>query len=277
MKQFILPVPPDADGTVRLTEKDFHYLVRVRRMGPGTVFDALLPSGEPLKIRVASVDGACLTGVCLAVKAEAAPDPALPPILLFQALPKGARMDLIVRQATEGGITEIVPFLSAYAAHQIPIDTVDSSANRLNRWQRIIKEARQQSGSGVATSIKAPCTVDALLKYWEALQRRCPRARGILLHPGPTGSNRPLEQGTFHGYLDSNPDLVAVLIGPEGGFSPEEADQFQAAGFKPLIMGDTILRTETAALYAAAAIRIILLEKPSWELKIPASLSESTC
>jgi 16S rRNA (uracil1498-N3)-methyltransferase len=196
----------------------------------------------------------------------------LPPILLFQALPKGAKMDLIVRQATEGGVTEIVPFLSAYAAHRIPVGTVDSEgSNRLNRWRRIIKEARQQSGSGIATSIQAPCTVDALLEYWDALQRRYPEARGLLLHQAP------LEKGTFHSYLSNKPDLVAVLIGPEGGFSPEEAVRFQAAGFKPLIMGDAILRTETAALYAAAAIRIILLENTTWELKIPSSPSESAC
>jgi 16S rRNA (uracil1498-N3)-methyltransferase len=61
--------------------------------------------------------------------------------------------------------------------------------------------------------------------------------------------------------------MVVLVIGPEGGFSPEEVSRFTAAGFKSLVMGNAVLRVETAALYAAAAVRIILLEKASWTLK----------
>jgi 16S rRNA (uracil1498-N3)-methyltransferase len=62
--------------------------------------------------------------------------------------------------------------------------------------------------------------------------------------------------------------LVVLVVGPEGGFSPEEAALCVTAGFKPLTMGNTILRTETAALYASAAIRIILLESDLWMPKV---------
>ncbi|MDR1178920.1 MAG: RsmE family RNA methyltransferase, partial [Spirochaetales bacterium] len=84
------------------------------------------------------------------------------------------------------------------------------------------------------------------------------RPRGLLLHQAP------LEKGSFHEYLDKQPDLVVLAVGPEGGFSPEEVSRLMALDFKPLTMGDTVLRTETAALYAQAAIRIILLESASW-------------
>jgi 16S rRNA (uracil1498-N3)-methyltransferase len=57
---------------------------------------------------------------------------------------------------------------------------------------------------------------------------------------------------------------VAIAVGPEGGFSPEVAARFGEEGFKPVSMGNTVLRAETAAVYAAAAIRIILLERESW-------------
>jgi 16S rRNA (uracil1498-N3)-methyltransferase len=87
---------------------------------------------------------------------------------------------------------------------------------------------------------------------------------GLLLHPERQNPDSPLEQGTFHGYLDKIPDLVVAAVGPEGGFSPEEGARFIAAGFRPLTIGSTVLRTETAALYAAAVIRIILLERSSW-------------
>ena len=79
----------------------------------------------------------------------------------------------------------------------------------------------------------------------------------------------PLAQVSLHGYLDTDPETVALAIGPEGGFSPAEVSRFLKAGFKALTIGNTILRTETAALYGAAAIRIILLERNSWAMKQP--------
>jgi 16S rRNA (uracil1498-N3)-methyltransferase len=267
MKRFILPGPPGDGGLIRLSGGDYHYLARVRRLAPGAWFDARLPTGEPVRVRVRSVAGDCLTGECLPAgessAGEAAGDPgesapggetlSLPPILLFQALPKGAKMDLIVRQAAEGGLTEIAPFVSA---HSVP--RPESFGPRLERWRRIIKEARQQSGSPVATSVRPPCAEPALLAYWDSLRAAQPQALGILLH------QEPLEKGTFHGYLGTKPPLVAIAVGPEGGFSGPEAARFVRAGFKPLLLGDTILRTETAALYAAAAIRVILLERSTW-------------
>ncbi|GHV78413.1 ribosomal RNA small subunit methyltransferase E [Spirochaetia bacterium] len=255
MKQFILPSPPDSRGVVRLSGKDFHYLVRVRRLKEGAVFNALLPTGEEVRVLVQSLAGACLTGDCLPV--NMVDETSLPPIILFQALPKGAKLDLIVRQAAEGGIAEIHPFVSDYSIH----GTFETG--RVERWRRIIREARQQSGSSIATEIAAPCTVEALLSYWETLKEQRKRPLGLIFHQEQTG---PLANGGFHGYLGSDPDLVVLAVGPEGGFSPEEVAEFLTAGFKPLVMGNTILRTETAVLYGAAAVRIILLERTAWTL-----------
>ena len=74
---------------VRLEVDDFHYLVRVRRLAPGEFFPALLPNGAEALIQVRSVEGGVLTGECKAANTTARPDAALPPIILFQALPKG--------------------------------------------------------------------------------------------------------------------------------------------------------------------------------------------
>jgi 16S rRNA (uracil1498-N3)-methyltransferase len=271
MKQFILPSPPDSRGIVRLTGKDFHYLVRVRRLKEGAVFNALLPSAagilsSEVRVLVQSVSDNCLTGECRPkelINRTPSDETSLPPIILFQALPKGAKLDLIVRQAAEGGITEIRPFSSDYSIPQAV------GAGRVERWRRIIKEARQQSGSSTATEIASPCTVEALLDYWKTIKTRVLRPLGIMLHQESVGPAGPLAQGGFHGYLSINPDLVVLAIGPEGGFSPEEVSRFLTAGFNALVMGNTVLRTETAALYAAAAVRIILLEKTTWILTTP--------
>jgi 16S rRNA (uracil1498-N3)-methyltransferase len=273
MKRFILSSPPDSRGLIRLVGKDFHYLVRVRRLREGAVFDAALPGGPAVRVLVQSLADNCLTGECL--PGEFVDETALPPIILFQALPKGAKLDLIIRQAVEGGIAGIRPFVSAHSVPRISGGKGGGGSDgsgRVERWRRIIKEARQQSGSSTATEIAAPCTVEELLEYWETLKRQSERPRGIILHPGPGDT---LEKTGFHGYLNDKPDLVALAVGPEGGFSPDEVSRFVEASFKPLVIGNTIMRTETASLFAVAAVRVILLENTTWTLTVPSRLSES--
>jgi 16S rRNA (uracil1498-N3)-methyltransferase len=260
MKQFILKEPPDHKGFVRLSGRDYHYLVRVRRLRPGEGFNALLPDGGEVRVEVQSVANDCLLGVCL-VPLPKDRGPSLPRIALFQALPKGGKMDLIVRQAAEGGLNEVVPFKAEYSAAKIKPGLPGDE--KTGRWRRIVKEARQQSGSSVETEIKPPCGAEELLAYWETLKRRYSRLLGVLFH------HAPLEQGSLHSYLSIIPEFVALAIGPEGGFSPGEVSRFLTAGFKPLVIGNTILRTETAALYCAAAVKIILLENASWMPKVP--------
>jgi 16S rRNA (uracil1498-N3)-methyltransferase len=253
LKQFILGFPPDSNGFIRLSGGDYHYLVRVRRLAPGENFPCLLPSGEEVLVQVLSVDGGVLTGKSLPFgRPEKRCQSPVPPIILFQALPKGDKMDLIVRQAAEGAVSEIVPFASEFSVPKT------KSAGRIQRWERIIREARQQSGSRVPTRVLPPLDIDGLFTYWDELQGRHPGALGIFFH------QIPLEKASLHGYLGKGPEIVALAVGPEGGFSSGEAALFLAAGFKPLTIGDTVLRTETAALYGAAAIRTILLESNSW-------------
>jgi len=258
MKQFILNSEPDHNGHIRLEGRDYRYLARVRRLAPGEYFSALLPDGKEVKVRVCSVDNQTMVGEVVpggtVSPAAAAPAPA---IILFQALPKGEKMDLIVRQAAEGGIAEIAPFVSEFSMVKLTGDR----GHKLSRWERIIKEARQQSGSTAATAIRQPVSIDGLFAYWEQLKTQRPNTLGLLFH------HLPLAHTSLHGYLDNSAETVVLVIGPEGGFSPAEAERFLAAGFKPFTMGNTILRTETAALYAQAAVRILLWEKDSWKMK----------
>ena len=256
MKHFVLPALPNPDGIIRLYEGDYHYLVRVRRLKSGDCFDALLPDGVQVKIRILSTINGILIGECqgswsLALSQASS---AIPPIALFQGLPKGSKMDLIVRQAAEGGVSVIVPFVSRYSTASLN----KPHNEKLKRWERIIREARQQSGSVTETSIRPPCNLDGLLEYWESVKKEYLRPSGLILH------QEPLARKSFQEYLGNNPDFVALAVGPEGGFSQDEISEFLTAGFKPLLMGNTILRTETAALYGTAAIKIILLERETW-------------
>ena len=284
MKQFILKSEPGKDNVVQLDGDDYRYLVRVRRFTAGDFFNALLPNGAETQVQILSIDRGLLTGKCTAtlpLAGEGSPQmpektKQLPPIVLFQALPKGEKMDLIVRQAAEGGITEVVPFVSEFSVVKIK-SSAGAEGQKFSRWERIIKEARQQSGSAIATSIRRPLTTDELFEYWNKLGKDCltaggGRALGVIFHHQDlnfTCSCQGLAQASLHSYLDIVPSIVALAIGPEGGFSSTEVSRFLESGFQPLTVGDTILRTETAALYAAAAVRVLLLERNSWELKQP--------
>jgi 16S rRNA (uracil1498-N3)-methyltransferase len=265
LKQFILAKTPGRDQLVRLDGDDYHYLVRVRRLKPGDRFPVLLPERIPGTVLVLSAEGGILVGKVsvsgmgsVSVIHPALPSalPAVPPIILFQALPKGAKIDLIVRQAAEGALTEVVVFTAERS-----VARPEKPEGKEERWHRIVKEARQQSGSAAETAVRFYPSLAAALSYWAVLREKYREAPGLLLHQDP------LEQGTFHDYLSNNPGLVALAAGPEGGFSGAEVEGFLKAGFKAVRMGDTVLRSETAALYGAAAVRIILLEKTAWMLK----------
>jgi len=269
VKQFILAKEPDRDDTIRLEGNDYHYLVRVRRLAVGEFFSGVLPNGKETLVQILSIDPKALTGKCQASSEAASSEDAyleaassgrkLPSLILFQALPKGDKMDLIVRQAAEGGITEIVPFTSEYS-----IAKTSADGQKFTRWERIIREARQQSGSRIATAIRRTppgrcMTIGGLFEYWTEIKET--GALGLLFH------HQGLEKERLHSYLDSVNNVVVMAVGPEGGFSDAEVSLFLENGFKPATIGNTVLRTETAALYCAAAVKILLLEKDSWELK----------
>jgi len=251
VKQFLLTEEPDKDGLVRLKGEDYHYLAHVRRLKPGGTFTALLPSSTPVIVTVTDVDSHTLTGTTAPALSETMPQP---PIILFQAMPKEPKMDLIVRQAAESGISEVVPFIAEHS--------IAKKHYRTERWERIIKEARQQSGSAVDTRIRGPLNAGELFAYWAEL--RSETSLGIVFSP-----DQPLEKGGFHRYLNKEPTSVVLAVGPEGGFSAGEVGRFVSEGFKPLSMGAAVLRTETAALYGAAAVRIILMEGETWALEDP--------
>ena len=256
----MLSAPPGPGGIIRLYEKDYHYLVNVRRLGAGSSFAATLPGGAETLIRVLSTVDGILIGQCEGISADGPPEGrgSIPPIALFQGLPRGAKMDLIVRQAAEGGVSIIAPFESEYSTARLKMDSGTANAAKVKRWERIIREARQQSGSVTETQLRMPVGFNSILDYWESLKKQYRRPKGILFH------QEPLEKGSIHEYLGDSPDFAALAVGPEGGFSPREVSLLTTAGFRPFLLGDTVLRTETAALYGTAAIRIILLESESW-------------
>ena len=246
MKQFLLPAWYRGENRISLDGEDFRYLVRVLRKRAGDELAAVDAGGAAFVMRILRVGRAD----CDAELAPVAAAPASPPdtrITLMQCLPKGRKIDLIVRQATEAGVARIVLVLSEHS--QVRPDQKDA---RVPRLRKIAREALQQSGAPRLPEIEEPRSLGSIAKSageWDT---------ALFFHEQPRGG------APLHQLLAGMPRSVAILIGPEGGLSADEAALLEGAGFHPAYLGGSVLRVETAALYALGAVKTILQERDAW-------------
>lgn len=150
-------------------------------------------------------------------------DSRAPSVTLWAAIGKGTKFDLVVEKATELGVAAIRPILCERGERHVA---------KQRRWETIARSAVEQSRGAWLPEIGEP------LAFGDAVAAGC----GILLHPGAGGGARLL--------LLASPAHVAV--GPEGGFTETEVASASAAGWTVCGLGPRVLRTETAAVVAAA-------------------------
>ena len=229
MRRFtIAPERLDADR-VTFDADESHHLARVLRLRPGDTVIATDGAGHDFTVRLESV-GAQATGSVLRVAARPTESPLA--LTLVQAIPKGDKMEAIVRAATELGVARVIP---AIAERTIIRLEASRWRERARRWQRVAKEAAKQSGRGVIPEVELPrpladtlalaASVDVALCVWE-------------------GEAQPLAAALAA--LPDTPRTAGLLIGPEGGLARAEVDAARAAGWRVAGLGHRILRTETA-------------------------------
>ena len=161
-------------------------------------------------------------------------------ITLFQCLPKGDKMESIVQKAVELGAVCVQPVLSSRCISRP--DERAAEKKRL-RWQQIADEAAKQSGRG------ALCAVRPTLSWREAVASLASLSHPLMLYENQQDS--PLSR------LPQGAAEVGILVGPEGGFSPEEAEEAARAGIVLIGLGPRILRTETAGPAAIAVVQYL--------------------
>lgn len=248
MRQFILPVEYPGNR-LTLTGTDSHYLIQVLRMKTGDTFTARTKAGIQYTARIDKI----FSNNCEIILKPRPMEKKIPnttKIVLVQALPKGKKMDLIVRQAVECGVSKIIPIVSEYSVVRIK---AGKESEKAERWKKIVKEAVQQSGTAIFPEITPVACIEEIpaAKGTDSL--------GLFFHP------TPLENYTLHRYLSSNKKSLYLCIGPEGGFSEKEIDIFSSKGYKPIFLGKNVLRTETAAVYALGAVRTLIMEQRAWK------------
>ncbi len=157
---------------------------------------------------------------------------------IAQAVPKGRRMEFVVEKGTELGARSFLPFYSERSVGQA------IGLEKLARWQRLARAAAQQSGRSDVPEIRAPLKFDALLERFEEYD--------AVLFAWELAPPVPLRERLL-GALPAQ-GRVLVVVGPEGGFTHDEAERAARRGAALLSLGRRILRTDTAAMALLAVI-----------------------
>ncbi|MFC5703678.1 16S rRNA (uracil(1498)-N(3))-methyltransferase [Cohnella faecalis] len=246
MQRYFVSPEQITDNTVTLEGDDARHLAQVMRSKAGDRFIACDGSGRDVLAVIVSVDKQAV---------EAAIEETLPVtsemgwrITVAQSLPKGDKLETVIQKGTEAGAAAFLPFVSKRTVVQYD---ERKEAKRIDRWRKIAKEAAEQSHRSVVPEIHPVCS-------WKQLIKQLSGYDLVLLcyeEEGRRGAGLREVLGSFRSELSGKSDpSILVVIGPEGGFAPEEAEEAAAAGARTVGLGRRILRTETAALFALACL-----------------------
>ena len=218
-------------GDHELPEAQAHYISRVLRMSEGDPVQLFDGSGQEFRASLLEVGKKRVVVQVTETFAGQVESPLQ--IHLGQGLSRGERMDWAIQKATELGVNEITPIFSDRCEVRLKDERADK---RLQHWRQVAISACEQCGRSRVPVIHPPLLLADWLKQAEADLK-------LVLHP-------VAEPLVSH----AKPGSLAFLIGPEGDFSREEVALAVECGFKPVHLGPSRLRTETAALAAVAAV-----------------------
>lgn len=234
MPRFYCPQPLVNGSTVELPEAVAHHL-HVVRLQPGAALT--LFNGDGGQYRATLVETGKRRATALIDAHEPIEAEAPYPVTLAQGLPEGSKMDWIIEKAVELGVAAIQPLAAARSVVRLSGERLEK---RQAHWHGVIVAASEQCGRNRLTQLLPMTDVQP----WLAASAGTTR---ILLSPRATES--------LAGWARANaPQAVTLLIGPEGGLTPQEEDAAVAAGALSLSMGPRVLRTETAGLAALAVL-----------------------
>ncbi len=234
---------PEAPCLVVEGEEARHAL-KVMRLRVGECCELFDGAGHALRARITAVSGS--SSMQLVVEEVLPPMPPVAGITLALAIPKGTNMDLIVQKAVEMGVSRIVPLITERTI--VRLDAAQAEA-KAAKWQRTVLEACKQCGVNTLPVVEAPQSYARFLSRTDMPQLRLQCA----IVPEARPLREVLEAGRAAGA-----GQVALLIGPEGDFSPSEYEAGRVAGYVPVSLGPIILRVETAVFLAVAAARYAL-------------------
>lgn len=234
-----LPAVPRLESAAALGPDGVAALLRWQAR-PGEIVTVADPQGTFYRARLTELTAAVAVVVPFLAFPRAVESPLA--IEIFQALPEKERFELILQKVTEIGVSRIVPFVSRRSATQ---EERDAGQKKSHRWPEVVLRAAKQSRRGILPELYP------VLSWDEATYAAASADLKLILIEKAPWTLREALQG-------ERPARVALLIGPEGGFDPAEAEEAQGLGFLPVSIGPRLMRTETAAIVGAALIQFAL-------------------
>ena len=229
---------------IYITDKnDLHHMRRVLRLGEGDKVD--ISDGEEWEYETVIEEAGEQKAVLVILdKHKFAREPEIK-ITLYQGIPKGSKMEEIIQKSVELGVYGIIP---VFMERTVVVDR-GNFRKKLERWQKISDEAVKQCRRGIVPKIEKPLAfeqINAGLNEYD-----------LVIFPYENEQHRTIKDCLRELPISGKPERVAVIIGPEGGFSDKEAEMLAEKNIKGVSLGKTILRTETAG---PAAIAMIMYE-----------------
>ncbi len=213
--------------------EDAHHISKVLRLKTGDKIELLDGENNRYQAKIERVNKGEI--ICQIIKTEKIQSHPKIKITLAQCLPKHTKMDLIIQKATELGVHEIIPVASERSI---------AKADKQVRWQKIAKQASQQSGRSYVPNIQALMSFDEIIKLSYKFD--------LGLIPWELEQEKSLKAVIAN--LVLAPRNILVIIGPEGGFSHKEAAAAKNSNIIAVSLGKNILRTETAGLAILAML-----------------------
>jgi 16S rRNA (uracil1498-N3)-methyltransferase len=236
--RFYCPVTLPSAGLFELPADAAHHAHRVLRLRVGDPVQIFDGAGNACDAAINSISGKHVDLNILKACAALAKSPLH--IVLAQAMSSSEKMDWVVQKATELGAAEVQPVQTQRSVAKLSSERAEK---RTEHWRGVVIAACEQSGRNDLLQVHAPLD----LGHWLALQKNINGSKFILLPDGAVALHaQEKPQG-----------LITLLIGPEGGFTPDEALMAKQAGFLPVLLGPRVLRTETAALAGITALQTL--------------------
>lgn len=237
---FVSPAALAADPVV-LEGEDCRHIALSLRMAVGDTVTLSDGEGEECLCRLTLITPTRVEAEVTERRAGAGELPVT--VRLYQGNPKGDKLELIVQKAVELGAAAIIPFESSRCVARVRAERAEKQSARLSR---IAQEAAGQCGRARLPSVSLP------LSFREALREAAETCDTVLFcYEEERGQTL---RGALKEAAAAGARSIALFVGSEGGFSPEEAEQARAAGALSVSLGRRILRCETAPLYALSCI-----------------------
>lgn len=238
------------DGTLTLSGENFHHTVQVLRLREGDEISVYF-DGDTSEYRYGIEEILPDAAVCRLYFVKEA-DTELPcEITVLQGLPKADKMETVIQKSTELGAGAFVPVSCARSV--VKLDDKKAAARR-DRWAKIAESAAAQSHRAVIPEVAKPVSFDRALESVRDAQVKLIPYELAAEQGASMERTRELIRSVTPG------QKIAVLIGPEGGFTEEEVRKACEAGFEMITLGRRILRTETAAMTVLSWL-VLQLEK----------------